>query len=130
MILIRGFSMITDKCYFPGIPPKPTWRQRQKKRLAHWWRRTRSRIACKVLGIKQFEVKMEGTIKSWDSNIQGLCLTLDGDIDLMGSDAKFTHNEGTVTIESLNVTTGNTLTIHPSAGTTRIGEVDEVVFIM
>lgn len=81
--------------------PKPTWWQRQKKRLAYWWRRTRSRIACWVLGIDRPEVKMKGTIKSWESNIQGLCLTLDGDINLTEG-GTFTHNEGTVTMTTFS----------------------------
>lgn len=93
--------MARMKHHFPRIPPKPTWWQRQKKRLGYWWRRTRARIACWVLGIDRFEVKMKGTIRSWKSNIQGLCLTLDGNIDLMDG-GTFTHNEGTVTMAALS----------------------------
>ena len=109
---------------FRRIPP-PTWWQRQKKKLGYWWRRTRSRIACWVLGIDHFDIKMKGTIKSWETNIQGLHLTLDGDIDLMGDGAKFTHNEGTVSIDTLTVgATYNPFTDEyvESDGTTLIGD--------
>jgi len=109
---------------FRRIPP-PTWWQRQKKKLGYWWRRTRARIACWVLGIDHFDIKMKGTIKNWETNIQGLHLTLDGDIDLMGDGAKFTHNDGTVTIDALMVgSTYNPFTDEyvESDGTTLIGD--------
>jgi len=115
---------MTNKCYFPGVPPKATWWQRQKKALKRWWLHQRVRLALWILRIDCFNIKMKGTIKNWETNIPEFYLTLDGNIDLMEEDAKFTHMNGTVTMTACSVgpiydADGKELT--ESDGTTYIG---------
>ena len=86
------------------VKKPPTWWQKWKKATKRWWLRRRVRLALWILRIDRFDIKMTGTIKSWVTNIPEYHLTLDGDVDLMGG-GKFTHNEGTVTFDTLSVGT-------------------------